>query len=309
MVSGNGRESLRGEPAGQTRVAAGGVDDQIGEQALAVEQHCGDVAGFENRLRRAHVIDRADVGELGDPAAQVLFEKRAGLAQRCEARFPYTRHPVAEDVEARAAVVEAARAVANEFVELAGEEAVEGAGAAGEQNVNMSALQGRLRGARGAVGRTVFSRIVTRSKWFARARAASNPATPAPSAIPCSRCARLRSKSMRLLHRHLNILALALLTVTLGFSQNTPAAANQNKQGKGGGKGNAFAGIDWNKPFPAHKIVGNVYFVGSEQLGSFLITSPEGHILINSDYEETVPVIRAAKWRSWASSSRTSRSC
>lgn len=63
---------------------------------------------------------------------------------------------------------------------------------------------------------------------------------------------------------------------------------------QGGGRGNAFAGIDWNKPFPAHKIIGNMYFVGSEQLGSFLITTPEGHILINSDYEETVPVIRAA---------------
>ena len=37
-----------------------------------------------------------------------------------------------------------------------------------------------------------------------------------------------------------------------------------------------------------------MYFVGSEQLGSFLIATPEGHILINSDYEETVPVIRAA---------------
>jgi len=61
-----------------------------------------------------------------------------------------------------------------------------------------------------------------------------------------------------------------------------------------GGRGNAFAGIDWNKPFPAHRIVGNMYFVGSEQLGSFLITTSEGHILINSDYEETVPVIRAA---------------
>lgn len=66
-------------------------------------------------------------------------------------------------------------------------------------------------------------------------------------------------------------------------------------QGKGGGaKGGAFANIDWNKPFPAHKVIGNVYFVGSEQLGSFLITTPQGHILINSDYEETVPVIRAA---------------
>jgi metallo-beta-lactamase class B len=46
--------------------------------------------------------------------------------------------------------------------------------------------------------------------------------------------------------------------------------------------------------FPAHKVIGNVYFVGSEQLGSFLIATPDGLILINSDYEETVPVIRAA---------------
>jgi metallo-beta-lactamase class B len=66
-------------------------------------------------------------------------------------------------------------------------------------------------------------------------------------------------------------------------------ALAQGKQGKA-----AFDGIDWNKPFPPHKIIGNVYFVGSEQLGSFLITTPEGHILINSDFEETVPVIRAA---------------
>jgi metallo-beta-lactamase class B len=51
---------------------------------------------------------------------------------------------------------------------------------------------------------------------------------------------------------------------------------------------------DWNKPFPPHKVIGNVYYVGSEQLASFLITSPEGHILVNSSFETTVPVIRAA---------------
>src|SRR5262245_8927499 len=72
----------------------------------------------------------------------------------------------------------------------------------------------------------------------------------------------------------------------------TIVSAGQARQG--GARGNAFAGIDWNKPFPAHKVIGSVYFVGSEQLGSFLITTSEGHILINSDYEETVPVIRAA---------------
>ena len=51
---------------------------------------------------------------------------------------------------------------------------------------------------------------------------------------------------------------------------------------------------DWNKPFPPHKVVGNVYYVGSEQLASFLITTPDGHILVNSSFETTVPVIRAA---------------
>jgi metallo-beta-lactamase class B len=49
---------------------------------------------------------------------------------------------------------------------------------------------------------------------------------------------------------------------------------------------------DWNAPFPAHRIIDNVYFVGTEQLGSFLITTSAGNILINSDFESTVPSIR-----------------
>jgi metallo-beta-lactamase class B len=41
-------------------------------------------------------------------------------------------------------------------------------------------------------------------------------------------------------------------------------------------------------------VIGNIYYVGSEQLASFLITTSEGDILINSDFESTVPVIRAS---------------
>ena len=33
---------------------------------------------------------------------------------------------------------------------------------------------------------------------------------------------------------------------------------------------------DWSKPFPPHKVIGNVYFVGTVNLGSYLITTPEG---------------------------------
>ena len=46
------------------------------------------------------------------------------------------------------------------------------------------------------------------------------------------------------------------------------------------------------KQFPPHKIIGNLYYVGTEALGSFLVSTPEGLILINSDYEGVVPVIR-----------------
>jgi metallo-beta-lactamase class B len=50
----------------------------------------------------------------------------------------------------------------------------------------------------------------------------------------------------------------------------------------------------WMEPFPQHKIAGNLYYVGSKDLASYLITTPEGHILINSSFEESVPLIRAS---------------
>ena len=46
------------------------------------------------------------------------------------------------------------------------------------------------------------------------------------------------------------------------------------------------------KPFPPHKMIGNIYYVGTETLASFLIATPQGHILINSMYERNVPTIR-----------------
>jgi metallo-beta-lactamase class B len=46
--------------------------------------------------------------------------------------------------------------------------------------------------------------------------------------------------------------------------------------------------------FPPHKVVGNIYYVGSTALSSYLITTPQGHILINSSFEETVPLIRGS---------------
>ena len=49
---------------------------------------------------------------------------------------------------------------------------------------------------------------------------------------------------------------------------------------------------DWTEPFPAHRVIGNVYYVGSKGLASYLITTAAGHILINSSLEQSVPLIR-----------------
>jgi metallo-beta-lactamase class B len=50
----------------------------------------------------------------------------------------------------------------------------------------------------------------------------------------------------------------------------------------------------WTEPFPPFRIAGNLYYVGSKGLANYLITTPQGHILINSDLEDNVPLMRAS---------------
>jgi len=61
-----------------------------------------------------------------------------------------------------------------------------------------------------------------------------------------------------------------------------------------GGTLYAQANAAWTEPFPPFKIAGNLYYVGSKGLANYLITTPQGHILINSDLEQNVPLIRAS---------------
>jgi|TARA_B100001971_G_C18246004_1_gene574281 metallo-beta-lactamase class B len=48
----------------------------------------------------------------------------------------------------------------------------------------------------------------------------------------------------------------------------------------------------WTRPFPGHRVIGNLYAVGTYDLAVFLITSDEGHILINTGLEESTAQIR-----------------
>jgi metallo-beta-lactamase class B len=51
---------------------------------------------------------------------------------------------------------------------------------------------------------------------------------------------------------------------------------------------------DTDAAFPPHRIAGNLYYVGSRDISSYLITTSKGHILINSGFAKTVPLIKAS---------------
>lgn len=44
--------------------------------------------------------------------------------------------------------------------------------------------------------------------------------------------------------------------------------------------------------FPAFRLIGNVHYVGSSNAGAFLLTTPEGHVLIDSGYPKTEAWVR-----------------
>jgi metallo-beta-lactamase class B len=84
------------------------------------------------------------------------------------------------------------------------------------------------------------------------------------------------------------VLAAALVTPQL-FSQTVPSLTTQEVLARNinGSEAQQMRSIP-------HKIAGNLYYVGSETLSSFLVTTAQGHILINSNFERSVPLIQAS---------------
>ena len=48
---------------------------------------------------------------------------------------------------------------------------------------------------------------------------------------------------------------------------------------------------NWNKPVAPFRIAGNLYYVGATEVCSYLITTPEGHFLLDGGFVETAPQI------------------
>ncbi|MSU64191.1 MAG: subclass B3 metallo-beta-lactamase [Pedosphaera sp.] len=47
----------------------------------------------------------------------------------------------------------------------------------------------------------------------------------------------------------------------------------------------------WKQPFKPFRIAGNIHYVGTAGVSSFLITTPEGHILIDTGFADTLPLV------------------
>tara|TARA_B100001123_G_scaffold302149_1_gene337254 strand:- start:196 stop:1056 length:861 start_codon:yes stop_codon:yes gene_type:complete len=77
---------------------------------------------------------------------------------------------------------------------------------------------------------------------------------------------------MRIYIRH--CIATATLLVVVGSS----FASGQNP--------------DWTRPFEGHRVIGNLYAVGTYDLSVFLIAGSEGHILVNTALEDSVSLLR-----------------
>jgi metallo-beta-lactamase class B len=87
--------------------------------------------------------------------------------------------------------------------------------------------------------------------------------------------------------RRLIFLGSALFLAGGLFAQTNPAPAAREKANT-----TVPNSPDWSEPFPPHHMIGNIYYVGSRGLASYLITTPAGHILINSNLKSSVPLIR-----------------
>jgi metallo-beta-lactamase class B len=50
----------------------------------------------------------------------------------------------------------------------------------------------------------------------------------------------------------------------------------------------------WSEPAEPFRVVGNIYYVGAKNIASYLITTPKGHILLDTGTREMEPLVRAS---------------
>lgn len=72
--------------------------------------------------------------------------------------------------------------------------------------------------------------------------------------------------------------AAALFAIAAAAFAQQPSGVQRNPQ--------------WFQPFPPFRVIGNIYWVGTYDLSTYLITTSQGNILINTGFVDTVPLIK-----------------
>src|SRR5262245_26850173 len=70
----------------------------------------------------------------------------------------------------------------------------------------------------------------------------------------------------------------AVLLATSACAATSPAVAQQD--------------ADWHREVPCFKVAQNLHYVGTADLAVYLLTTPQGHILINSDFKQDLALIK-----------------
>ena len=84
--------------------------------------------------------------------------------------------------------------------------------------------------------------------------------------------------------RHLTAWARAALATVAFFALAGSWASGQTDEER----------PEWNQPAPPFRILGNIHYVGTNELAAYLLTTPEGHILIDGGLPESAPLIEAS---------------
>jgi metallo-beta-lactamase class B len=88
------------------------------------------------------------------------------------------------------------------------------------------------------------------------------------------------------------IVVLALMCGALGLVEAALAQPSILERQQAMFRRNVGTSEEQREQFPPHRIAGNLYYVGSKSLASFLVATPDGHILINTNWEDGVANLR-----------------
>jgi beta-lactamase superfamily II metal-dependent hydrolase len=104
-------------------------------------------------------------------------------------------------------------------------------------------------------------------QWWERVRSWRLACYPLPMT-------KTRESALRMLGKIIPLVLMSALLPALAFGQADETSRS------------------WNQPVEPFRIAGNLFYVGASDITSYLITTPEGHILLDGGFVETAPMIR-----------------